>query len=564
MKFNEEYEEEVAQGFHYNNDPNEEVAQGFHYNNDPKEEKYVEDEKYYGGEVKETYDINYEFPNKNKYVNIIRKPVQLASKKSGFKTEEEFIKHYEKEYRNERLADTSKKMGEKYNYWHTIMSSLPKESELGREKRLLKEQNDREKKLKDSIKTHEKYVKLCIKNQNKAQRILKEKNEKEIKKEVNNEIKSDVKNDDCYTDEWINDAFILSMKEDKPIIEKTKFEIRITVNKQLDKKIEKIESKKIEKIESKKIENENEGWEVVQQKYKKHTMSTTKTKMCSSLQFGQPCKRTICNFAHTLEELAPIECSFLDNCKKGNNCKFFHPPSENKRDYCTRNSIVFEMIHEEIICLPICLSPQQEEYMSQPLPQKINVNKLYNWNNVPPPPPPQEDFIYTPPPPNYPPPPQEDYGLCMYTPQPNVKSKVCLSLKIGQPCKYGTKCNFAHTLEELTPIKCSFEFCNNGINCTYIHQNESKSDFCTRNSIVFDNDWNLVKTKVAVKSTKKTRMCSYIMLGQQCKHSICNFAHTLEELSPIECSFKDNCTKGNLCKFFHPSENKNDYLKRIN
>jgi hypothetical protein len=212
--------------------------------------------------------------------------------------------------------------------------------------------------------------------------------------------------------------------------------------------------------------------------------------------------------------------------------------------------------------------------MYPPPPQKIN-NKLYNWDNVPPPPPPQKDFIYIPPPPNYPPPPQkdfiytppppqEDYGICMYNPQHNIKSKVCLSLKIGQACKYGTKCNFAHTLEELTPIKCSFEFCNNGINCTYIHPNESKSDFCKRNSIVFDNDWNLVKTKVVVKSTKKTRMCSYIMLGQQCKHSICNFAHTLEELSPIECSFKDNCTKGNLCKFFHPSENKNDYLKRIN
>ena len=152
----------------------------------------------------------------------------------------------------------------------------------------------------------------------------------------------------------------------------------------------------------------------------------------------------------------------------------------------------------------------------------------------------------------------------MYIPQPNIKTKICLSLQIGQPCKYGTKCNFAHTLEELTPIKCSFEFCNNGINCTYIHPNESKSDFCTRNSIFFDNDWNLIKTKVAVKSTKKTRMCSYIMLGQQCKHSICNFAHTLEELSPVECSFKDNCNKGNLCKFFHPSENKNDYCKRIN
>ena len=563
MKFNEYEMDEVAQGFHYNNDPIEEI----------KEETYIGEEKYYEGEVKETYNINYEFPNKKKII-VIRKPVQLASKNSKFKTTEEYIEYYKKEFKNIRLAEDSKNMEKTYNHWNTIMSLLPKESELGKEKRLLKEQNYRDQKLKDSIKSHEKYVKLCFKIQNKTQRILKQKNEVKIK------------SDDDYTNEWINDVFILSMKENKKIEEKTKtkFEIKITVNKQLIK-----ENKQLIK-ENKKIE-ENEGWELVTTKYKKPNMYSTKTKMCSSLNFGQ-CKHNICKFAHTLEELTPVECSFLDKCKKGDKCRFFHP-SENKRDYCIRNSIIFEMIQhdKEMICLPPTqekISPPQKNVNNlnnlQPPQEKIsppqNVMKLYKWNNLQLPnypPLPQEEYTlpqeeYTLPQEEYTLPqedytlPQEDNGLCMYISAPfNIKSKVCLSLKIGQPCKYGTKCNFSHTLEELTPNKCLFEFCNNGNNCTYIHQNESKDDFCLRNSIVFNNDWNLVKSKVvSIKSNKKTRMCSYIMSGQECKHSICNFAHRLEELSPIECSFKNNCTKGNMCKFFHPNENKNDYCKRVN
>ena len=56
MKFNEYEMDEVAQGFHYNNDPIEEI----------KEETYIGEEKYYEEEVKETYNINYEFPNKKK------------------------------------------------------------------------------------------------------------------------------------------------------------------------------------------------------------------------------------------------------------------------------------------------------------------------------------------------------------------------------------------------------------------------------------------------------------------------------------------------------------------
>ena len=277
-------------------------------------------------------------------------------------------------------------------------------------------------------------------------------------------------------------------------------------------------------------------------------------------------------------------------------------PCESKSDFCKRNHIVFEIKHEEIIfSQPQKLSNLEnnlENKLKQPY--KNNINKLYNWNILSHP---QNDETYccmypTPssspqlsssspqlssspplssssPPLSSPPlssssPPlsssspqqnDESYDLCMYTPQMNIKTKICLSFNIGQPCKYGINCKFAHTLEELSPIECSFKDNCKNVNCTYIHQGESKSDFCKRNSIIFDNDWNLVKPKV-VKSSKKTRMCSSLQLGQPCKHNICNFAHTLEELSPIECSFKDNCKK-NLCKFFHPSENKSDYCKRI-
>jgi len=60
-----------------------------------------------------------------------------------------------------------------------------------------------------------------------------------------------------------------------------------------------------------------------------------KTTMCN---FGKNCKRKVCHFAHSLEELKPKECLFGRNCKYfgEGKCKFFHPHGEDKKNYLRR------------------------------------------------------------------------------------------------------------------------------------------------------------------------------------------------------------------------------------
>ena len=77
-----------------------------------------------------------------------------------------------------------------------------------------------------------------------------------------------------------------------------------------------------------------------------------------------------------------------------------------------------------------------------------------------------------------------------------TKTRMCKSILNGMECKYGSKCSFAHTLEELTPQCCRFsERCKlvdwNGskyVNkyektCKFIHPNETKQDYAIRNNI---------------------------------------------------------------------------------
>ena len=92
MKFNNEYNE-VAQRFHYNNDLNEdeedeEVAQIFDDNNDYNEDFEEVEQRFQDNEEGEEGESPKYL---RKIRNIIRKPVQLASKKSGLKTLNEYI-----------------------------------------------------------------------------------------------------------------------------------------------------------------------------------------------------------------------------------------------------------------------------------------------------------------------------------------------------------------------------------------------------------------------------------------------------------------------------------------
>jgi hypothetical protein len=51
-----------------------------------------------------------------------------------------------------------------------------------------------------------------------------------------------------------------------------------------------------------------------------------------------------------------------------------------------------------------------------------------------------------------------------------------------------------------------------------------------------------------------------------CTSGSCGFAHSIEQLSPIECKFGAYCRYFNgsfTCNALHPSETKSDYIKRV-
>jgi len=72
---------------------------------------------------------------------------------------------------------------------------------------------------------------------------------------------------------------------------------------------------------------------------KKMAAKLTKTKMC---KFGKKCRRRVCNFAHTLEELQPAKCLFGTKCRfihsKTKKCCFLHP-GENREDFLGRTGL---------------------------------------------------------------------------------------------------------------------------------------------------------------------------------------------------------------------------------
>ena len=65
----------------------------------------------------------------------------------------------------------------------------------------------------------------------------------------------------------------------------------------------------------------------------KSIQDKTKTAMCS---FGKDCKRDVCNFAHTVDELRVFECTFKSSCRNGNKCAYFHPEKETKEEFVER------------------------------------------------------------------------------------------------------------------------------------------------------------------------------------------------------------------------------------
>lgn len=61
------------------------------------------------------------------------------------------------------------------------------------------------------------------------------------------------------------------------------------------------------------------------------------------------------------------------------------------------------------------------------------------------------------------------------------------------------------------------------------------------------------------KHIEKSKFCRY----SPCKNDKCNFAHNMQEFKPPHCLYEEFCPNKN-CQMFHPSENVNEYMKRVN
>jgi hypothetical protein len=119
--------------------------------------------------------------------------------------------------------------------------------------------------------------------------------------------------------------------------------------------------------------------------------------------------------------------------------------------------------------------------------------------------------------------------------------------------------------------------------CSFLHPKETKENFIVRNfkQNVINKVVEFIKKEKPItlsikKNTEKTQMCKSISLKKKCVHGkTCKFAHSIDELNVINCSFGDKCKlihskNGNylntdekkICFYKHPMETKANFMKR--
>jgi hypothetical protein len=185
-----------------------------------------------------------------------------------------------------------------------------------------------------------------------------------------------------------------------------------------------------------------------------------------------------------------------------------------------------------------------------------------------------------------------------------------------------SRCNEAHSFEELNPVECIFgKYCKNFNECEYLHQNETKADLKSRlisrekrqtlslpvskvapwnNQVVLHkvnlneiiqqekdevNTPRSISSEASISETRKqafeilanpeevkkvsmnnkgSKICINVLKNGKCTRSVCTFAHSLSEFNPKECIFKDECNQKMTCEYYHPkSESISDCARRL-
>lgn len=79
-----------------------------------------------------------------------------------------------------------------------------------------------------------------------------------------------------------------------------------------------------------------------------------------------------------------------------------------------------------------------------------------------------------------------------------------------------------------------------------------------------NDGYNILSDKDQVSNhLKKTKFCQIMIDQGKCYRKVCNFAHSVKEISFPDCAFKADCKKKD-CAFKHPWEKLDDYKARIN
>jgi hypothetical protein len=91
------------------------------------------------------------------------------------------------------------------------------------------------------------------------------------------------------------------------------------------------------------------------------------------------------------------------------------------------------------------------------------------------------------------------------------KSKMCSSFGTNKPCRHGGNCRFAHTVDELSPSECffgtdcKFLHCPERL-CVFIHEQETKIQYCQRLGIKIPRKSTPVTTKVKTEVVTQPRV----------------------------------------------------------
>ena len=334
-----------------------------------------------------------------------------------------------------------------------------------------------------------------------------------------------------------------------------------------------------------------------------------KSKMCKYLT----CKDKYCSYAHSYEELQPTECQFGNRCGDPKKCKYIHPMSEPKSMYFRR-----------ITNVPVKVETRVETKVETRVETKVET-KINNFNTkvifgkrgwavIPKPVAVRLDFVDD----KFVEDKKTDMTIekVVVRPEPRKKTMLCKFNKLGM-CT-ASVCTYAHSLKELSSLSCKFDDRCYHSDCTYIHRDETMDEYHKRvypkefvkeNINKFEhkvepkpykppaqtpNIWKIPKLPSIplpplpclplpplpnlplpplhlfsvfanhTVSHPTTNFRSKICKFSPCLNSKCTFAHSVDELQPLQCRFGDKCNKRAYCEFIHPEiETKNDYFFRM-